>query len=112
MIDVKKLKCDLCGNKDLKRIENDKGQVFYYCDNKNSPYCECLNDRYYGTSAEGMWVMPNGMKYLGVVKYIDDPATLHLSNACPQCDQLFSVSDANTWKHCDNCYDDIEEMIE
>jgi len=109
MIDAENLKCSLCGTTDLKRIENDKGQVFYYCEKKDSPYGKCLTEGYYGTSAEGMWVMPNGMNYLGVVKYIDDPATVYLSNACPQCDQWFSVSDANTWKHCDNCLGDEEE---
>jgi len=106
--EAENLKCSLCGTTDLKRIENDKGQVFYYCEKKDSPYGKCLTKGYYGTSAEGMWVMPDGMNYFGVVKYIDDPATVYLSNACPQCDQWFSVSDANTWKHCDNCYDDYD----
>lgn len=106
--EAENLKCDLCGTTDLKRIENDKGQVFYYCEKKDSPYGKCLTKGYYGTSAEGMWLMPNGMHYLGVVKDIDDPATVYLSNACPQCDQSFNVSDAKTWKHCDNCYGDYD----
>ncbi len=100
------LKCDLCGETDLKRIENDKGQVFYYCMNEDSPSGECINQDYVGTSAEGKWIMPNGMHYNGVVKYLEQPDNVYLTNACPQCDQWFSVSDAHTWKHCDNCYDE------
>jgi hypothetical protein len=102
--EAENLKCDLCGGTDLKRIENDAGQVFYYCMNQDSPYGSCYDKSYGG--AEGKWIMPNGMHYNGVVKYIENPESAYLDNACPRCGQWFSVSDANTWEHCDDCYDE------
>ena len=87
-------KCDLCGKSNLKKIKNDRGQTFYYC----------LDDMDI-TSAEGKWLMPNGMIYNGVVKEIDNPDNAYLTNACPYCDKWYNVSSADNWQHCNDCYE-------